>query len=297
MRSELNPPGVQAEMLAGLNRAFPEWGGAREYRWFFGRTVGGPPPDLLVRSGTTGIVAAIGLNYRQVDLGDGDSVLAGIITSAWTAIEARQSGHFGILIRDAFLQVHARGGRLVLGFVTEENPSCQAMVRAGCELVPTWYLVSTEATRRPATGTRCRDVEATADRLANLAEEASRRRAGHLHFRYDLDAEWTSQFLHRPHPVTVLCLGEGDLALVERTPRADRVQLLLAQDPESALRALLVRALDANRQLFLFTANQELADTAGRLGLGSKPGRLTVGALRSDPRFAGPWYLDSGDRM
>lgn len=301
-RLELNPTGVRAEMLEGLDRSFPGWGGDPAYRWYFDRGVG-PRADLLVlRRRDGGIVAATGINYRRVAQDeDGAAVLGGILTSSWTAPERQGRGLFSRLVEAAARRIRERQGALLLAFVTEDNPSCHVLSKGGCALVPSYYLFSTDATPRPRTAPEHTVVEPTPSILQTIREQASLERRGHLGFRYDGAAEWESQFLRRPHPVEVLAFEGGGWALVESVPASDRVQLLTAgEDPGPALRALLARALGRGRQLFLFAASARLAQASRGLGLVVKPGRIAVrrvgdgsGELRDSDR----WHLCSGDRM
>jgi GNAT superfamily N-acetyltransferase len=323
---EINPPEIAGEYLSCLNRSFHGWGGPETFRWAFERRVGGPPADLMALRLDGRLVAGSAVSYRRVALARGTTIEAGIMTGSWTLPEARGRGAFTRVIEESLRLASRRAAGLLLAFVTEENPSARRLAAAGSAGFPTFYLFSTADTPVPSSSVDPRPVEDVDGILGRLVTARSQVQAGSCHFVYPDAPVWGSQFLHRPGTIEVLSFDGTAWAVLERVASTDRIQLLVV-DPRGDLSvsdciaALLRRALDRDRQVFLFSTLPGVHDECRRLGLSLKPGLLTAlvadesrlhealdhpgppaseGASdladRRGPWFLGDWDLQSGDR-
>jgi hypothetical protein len=321
---EVNPPGLAEEYLAGLHRSFEGWGGIETYRWAFERTVGGPPADRMLLRLDGQLAAGSAVSYRLLRLASGAMTLAGIMTGSWTLPEARGRGAFTRVIGESVRLASEQRAGLLLAFVTSDNPSARRLAAAGSAVFPTFYLVSTAETGVPPAAVvaeSVEDLEGTAERLMGLRAEEQ---AGSCHFQYPDQAVWESQFLRRPGSIEVLSFDDSAWAVVEAVSGTDRVHLLAVDprgglDAADCLAALLRRAIERSRKLFLFTTRLDVHEACRSLGLLVKPGFLTAlvadeASLReaasapsgpasaealSDPGspwFLGGWDLQSGDR-
>lgn len=297
---EINPTGMEDEYLSGLNRSFGDWGDRSTYRWDFEREVGTRPADLMILRDQGKIVAGSAVSYRIVRYGV-DELLIGVMTGSWTLPEARGRGAFSQVIDASRRLVASRGGTALIAFVTQENASRRRLVAAGCLEVPTWYVASTNETVAPTDAPVVEPGSATVEELF-LAHRRSQSGGNAAHVMYPSIEVWASQFLDRPLPVERLTAA-GCHCLVERSPVSDRVLWLDGRDPSAAVAALLARAVDAGRQLFVFTTQAGLAQTGVDLGMAAKPGSVAVlHALYGPDRPASPaslpteWGLQGGDR-
>jgi hypothetical protein len=321
---EVNPPGVQAEYPRGLNVAFPGWGELAMYRWCFERPVGGPKADLLVVRRGARLVAGSAVAYRSLRLETGVPVRVAIMTGAWTLPEMRGRGCFGRMIVESVALASRRGAALLLGFARAGNASVRQLAAAGSALSPTAYCLTPPDGGRHGAGARAAIEPGSPDVVA-LSTALERSRASRVRFTY-APAEWASQFLDRPRPTECLTLDSNGWAVVEPIGATDFVQLLLTHDEAGrsrALAALLGRARDRGRELFVFAGDEEWRHDCLRLGFAVSSGYLT--ALVADeerlrdalgvpapvprgsdsraladpgsPWFLGRWSVQSGDRM
>jgi hypothetical protein len=321
---EVNPSGVDSDYLRGLQTCFPGWGDQRTYHWAFDREVGAPRADLIVLRKDGELIAGSAVTYRQVALPRSGTVLSGIMTGSWTLPHGRGQGCFRRMIEESLSICAGKGAALLLAFVTRHNASCSGLQKTGATLFPTSYVSSTAETPRPSArsvAARLEDGEA----LAAALFDAAAKRAGSARFAYPSVEAWGSQLLRRPSPVEVLGFGAGSWAVVEQHGDTDRVQLVVAERGEDGVRetieALLQRAIDRGRRLFLFSTSASVRALCERLGMAQTPGYLTVlvadivrlgealraplpappSALRIDqpgsPWFIGPWDVQSGERM
>jgi hypothetical protein len=191
-------------------------------------------------------------------------------------------------------QVRARGGDLVLAFMTEDNASRRRLAEAGADLIPTRYALWD----RPAGGEGAAPDVCT-DPTTRLAERALRPVPGAHSFDYpDADA-WAGQLLSRPDPVDVVNVP-GGAAVIERGLDTDRLLAAIPEhpasplDPTSVITTLLAGAARRARKLFAFAIDPAWAAAAQRLGAQMQTGRFTV---LDDLQRCAPWSFASGDRM
>jgi GNAT superfamily N-acetyltransferase len=323
---QVNVPGMAAEYLTGLNRCFPDWGGADTYRWAFERTVGAAPPDLMAVRQNEGLVAGSAISYRQVALARGGRLDVGIMTGSWTLPEARGKGYFTRMIEESVGVASQRRAALLLAFVTEDNPSARRLTAAGSALFPTFYLFSTPETPKPESSLESRVLPDVDKILGGIVSIREAEQASFTRFVYPTTDAWLSQFVERPGNIEVLALHGGAWCILERSRTSDRVQLIVVDRASgvtlgACLRGLLRQAGERSRQLFLFATQPAVREEGRRLGLAFKPGFLTAlvanetplrEALRIDssrplhgsaqladpnsPWFLGNWDLQSGDR-
>lgn len=297
---EVNPSDLEDDYLRGLNRSFGHWGDRSVYRWALEREVGAGAPDLMVLRDQSIIVAGSAVSYRKVRFGD-DELQIGIMTGSWTVPEARGRGAFSQVIDESRYLVTARGASMLIAFVTQDNASRRRLVAAGCVEVPTWYIASTRDTLPPADAPAVEPSSATAQELFRAHRRWQAEGAG-AYVEYPSVEAWASQYLDRPLPVERLAAA-GCHCLVERTATSDRVLWIEGRNPMAALAALLARAIEMGRQLFVFTTEAGLAQATVELGMVAKPGSITVlQALEGahggpgHSRLPPEWKLQGGDR-
>jgi hypothetical protein len=290
---EVNPSDVEDEYVAGLNRSFGHWGDRSMYRWDFEREVGARCADLMVLRDQGRIVAGSAVSYRTVRYRD-DQLLIGIMTGSWTLPEARGRGAFSRVIDESRRLVASRGGTVLIAFVTQDNASRRRLVAAGCLEVPTWYVASNADTPPPADTRPVEPSRASVDELFRAHRRWQAEGTG-AYVVYPSIEIWASQYLDRPLPVERLTAA-GSHCLVERAAASDRVLWIDGQDPSTAVKALLGRAIATGRQLFVFTAQAGVAQAGVDLGMVAKPGSITaLGAFGGPgPGEAGPGEFRAG---
>ena len=296
---EINPSGMADEYISGLNQSFGHWGDRDTYRFAFERAVGARPADLMVLRDDDVIVAGSAVSYRTVRF-RGTEFLIGVMTGSWTLPAARGRGAFSQIIDESRRLVAARGGNVLIAFVTQDNASRRRLVAAGCVEVPTWYVASNDETIAPGGVAVVEPSSATVEELFHAFRRWQDKGTG-ASVVYPSVEVWTTQYLARSLPVERL-MSAGCHCLVERAPVSDRVLWIDGPDPSAAMAALLARAVGTGRQLFVFTVEAGLAKALVDLGMVAKPGSITVlgeleiqdgGYRRTVPT---EWRLQGGDR-
>lgn len=324
MNLELNPKEVDEEYLRCINACFPNWGDTRTSDWAFRRRLGPePPPDRFVLREAGEVLAGSAVNYRRVLLPNGNGIIAGIMTGSWTLPASRGRGCFTRVIEESARITADRSGALLLAFVTETNPSCRQLQKAGAMLFPTSYFVAAGRPARPGETSPLLRQDDT--HLESLVEQWHKRREPSNRFAYDSFSDWYSQFVGRPWKTSLVRTPRGSFAVIESYDSTDRVNAFFdADDPggRSLLVALLDRASAARRKLFLFSTAPEVSAVCKELGFEEKPGYLTamitdwqkLGEALLVPKSdsnpdnlrlgdpASPWHLhqwdlQAGDRM
>ena len=292
MRIELNPPGVDETILMGLNEAFPGWGDAGRYAWYFSARPPFSTPDLLVASLDGSIVGATGITFRHTAMGPGSPELVGILTGSWTRRQFRGRGVFRHLVDEAFARVFERGGRALLGFVRNTSPALSTLIRAGSECYPSHYLTSNG---NPQAAQRLQAHRS--DRGLECLQRALSQPARGTVFFYDGIDSVRAQFLNRPDPVETWTLG-GSMAIIANRGDQFEVLKLLETPPEATgpfLRALADEAAARGGHLVLYTTEATLEDAARSQGFTCADGALTC-LRRSDDRRSTEWVVCGGDR-
>jgi GNAT superfamily N-acetyltransferase len=287
-----NPQGIDEAYLRGLEVCFPGAWDEAIFRWHFRRPFGGRDPDTLAILKGGAPVSGFGLNYRQLAKSDGEVIDVAIVTAAWTLPRDRGRGYLLRLLRTAVARARERECSALLSFMTADNASAVLLRRAGAWSVPTFYLAGTAR----AAGEPSFDDSPS----PNVTPRAASAPA--VGFHYALHEDWRSQFIDRPLPTE--CIGSGDAtAVVERTPDADRLLMLLA--PPNGAAAMLERcarhARNAGRGFFHVTTSPGLARAARSRGLAVRAGYLMVQDIAAQADLNVPrhtvWCVHSGDRM
>ena len=312
---------VRDAVLAGLNRCFPDWGGKADFRWHFMRVVGSRPPDMMIIREGGSFVAGSAVVYRPVVLGTGQATEVGIMASSWTLPEARGKGHFARIVEESVRLARAKEAALLLAYVTSINASARRLFASGAAGYPTHYLISDPSTPTPATELRPSVVERSQEGIERFME-VSVRRARACRFVYALE-EWRGQFWERPNATTVVRVGDVGTALMETKKDFDRLLAFSSADERApdCLAPLLAWSHSRGQKFFFFTTDDHWKNRAIQLGLRHLPGFLTArlasgAAIRQSfpeaareamqpqalsdphsPHFAGPWFIQNGDRM
>jgi hypothetical protein len=323
MQLEINPPGIDPEYLRCLNTCFPGWGDARLAQWAFRRALAPDPlPDLMVLREDNELLAGSAVSYRSVVLPNGSAVRAGIMTGSWTLPAARGRGCFARVIEESVALTQERQGALLLAFVTEDNPSCRQLLKAGAATFTTSYLFTDldGSTQKAEPGLAI----AGEDDLKGAVAHWAKSREGKCQFAYSSLGDWKGQFLDRLGHVDVVRDTSGAFAIVERAPTTDRIQAWWAPTQTSALQlfqSLRDHAWSNGRKLFSFSTDARLTAQCEAMGFMKKPGYLTVmvtdwerlgSALQITAQpasanhalldsgsawFTGSWDIQAGDRM
>jgi GNAT superfamily N-acetyltransferase len=267
--AEVDRPSYQAM----LNTSFPSWGGEREFRWTFERSVAGQLPDLLVASENGAPLAGTAVVYRALKHAEGVT-LAAIMSAACTLPQARRRGLLQQLVSAAHDAARDRGAQSFLAFVTASNASARALAGAGATMIPSFYC---RISRQP--GAALRTIEPCVLETRTAA----------AHFVYTPD-EWRAQFIERPQRVVCVDAGGASHALVESCGGFDRIHAVADPDDLAAIEALAAAAARVNRVAFAYTTNESRA-RAWR-------GEIIDGFLcvLGEVRPAA-WDLQNGDRI
>lgn len=319
---EINSPEVKGEYLECINLCFGNWGDAAAYHWYFERKTSFHAPDLMVLKKDGEIVAGSAVTYRRLALANGELIDVGIMTGSWTLPAARWQGCFTRIIEESRRLTHEMGGALLLAFVTEENASARRLADAGCALAPSVYFFSTPETPYPEDGRDLNPVEKDEPVIAALYDELYVGNKHYVNFVYSTARDFGAQFIRRVIETEVLSDGEGITGVVEKKPDTDSLLLIPPDDEPDITRyisAFLKHALGDDRKLFFFSTRPAVIAAAERLGMGTKPGYVTVLAADTDrlqaafgmteawpgemglthpgtPWFLGEWRVQNGDR-
>lgn len=318
---QVNAPRTEAEYERLLRRCFPHWGDASVSRWFFARESGGPPADrLMLREGDTPL-AGIAIVHRRLRLAGGEELAVGILCGAWTLPEARRQGLFGRTVTGALSVARERGLALLLGFVTDDNPSSRGLDRLGFLGVTATYHTAGPDTAGPDGIDPPRAPRAAVEMLGQSAAALFQRfesvRSQRVRFAYGHPGVWASQFLARPHPTRVVNVGSGAWAVVEEVGDTDRILCCEGEDDAmpGLLASLRARAAAAGRRVFCYTTRPEVRRAAGQAGFDCRSGWIRVGgadptlvaALTGRPAAEAPaepaprlhhrWDIQAGDKM
>jgi hypothetical protein len=320
----LNPKNIESIYIECLNSCFDDWGGPDMYEWCFNRQVGDLKADIMVLKKNSKIIAGSAVTYRKVLLTRNSMTNVGIMTGSWTLPDARRQGCFTKIIEESVALASGKGAVLLLAFVTENNPSFHRLVNAGSSLFPTHYLFSGDNTPIPESHDVLSPVLDLRKAVETIFERLRKYQSRTAHFTYTLK-EWQSQFLDRPGEIEFLFVHGTSLAIIEKKGDFDRVLILSLNEGITfgdCVKALLKRALNSGRRLFLFTTSQSWKDECVTLGFEHAPGYVTTlvanerellkayPGLPGFPKnirnklyepssrwYIGSWDVQSGDRM
>lgn len=319
----IHEPGDPARYLECLNACFGRWGDEALWRWVFARDAGeGAASQMVITDASGAWIAGSGVSWRALRLASGAVTRVGIMTGSWTLPAARGRGCFTTIIEASRERVAARGGSLLLAFVTETNASRRRLEAAGAAMLPSRYVFATPETPRLDEAPTLRQVEADEALLTALHAQLTARAAGASALALEPDA-WRAQLIDRPQPVELWALDGVGHIIAELAGDSWRAQALVADTPHDEgllLRAALGHAQRLGKQLFCFRSDDALDETIQALGLGGVTGYITAliadadalqraqgvaspapdHAALADP--ASPWHLgplmiQSGDRM
>lgn len=301
--------------LEALNLCFGGWGGREMFEWVFMRRCADRLPDVLTLWVDGRPVAGSAISYRRVSVRGGKDLIAGIMTASWTLPQARGGGAFQRMIAESIEQTAARGGALLLAFVTSTNTSRRRLESEGADLTPTYYCRAD--TVEPVADQGIVEVTGQAGVAAAIQPDRPEAR-----FTYSGD-EWIGQFVKRPGEISMLEGSGRWQAVVERAAGFDRVHAIAADERgwPDAMASLASRAAASGRRAFAFTTRAVEAEALRERGFAIIDGFLTAlvadrdalaSALDShrpdgvphgmlsdpgSPWFLGPWALQNGDRI
>jgi len=318
---DINPSNIQKEYLRCLNIAFGNWGDAEEYFWYFQRKTVFQRPDMIILRNGNQMLAGSGVNYRRLRFPDGQDIVIGIMTGAWTLPEARGQGCFSRIIEESVQLTAQKGGAMLMAFVTEDNASFRQLAKAGSSLVPSTYIFSTPDTPQPKQAALLRGLEKNEQTASAVMEKLKTRYEDQVHFLYPSADHLIANFFHRTMPTEIFCDESNNFSIIEMKPDTYLLQLFAAENNEACIANALNHAFENQRKFFTFTTRTDIADTCKQLGLGTKQGYVTVlmadeSKLRSANNistvwtsndstpvvqrecewFLGEWDVQSGDR-
>jgi len=278
MKIKINPPGIEAEHLAALQRSFGDWGDARRLRWCFARTSSPLAADVVVAELNGAIIAGVGVSYRQLMTPAGRSMLAGILTAAWSFSIGR--GAYLRVVSEAARLIAARGGAVMLGFMPQDKSSGHQLLRAGAMAASTAYL-SASGRQHSAPPGSLRPCILTDGLIDQIFQRVNRRAESGLRFVYPTRAEFVGQFIDRPRPVDIFMDASDACFIVERMPRALNLLACLptagdARPSREQLAEAAGLAGEEGRELLAYASNEAALSEAVAAGLVAKPAFMTV---------------------
>ena len=280
MKISINPAGFEAEHLAALNRSFGDWGDGRRWRWCFARSSSSEPADIVVAEVNGAAIAGTGISYRRMITPDGGTLLAGILTAAWSHPVKSARGAYMHVMSEAMRRIAERGGAVALGFMPQNKSSGLQLLRAGAMAATTAY-VSTPAGWNDGLPGELKSCVLTSSLIEELFRRVNRRAQRGLRFTYPDIGEFGGQFLERPHPVEVLADAKGSYFILERLSQAMNLLAVLPADgdaraPGQHLMDAAQLAADQDSKLLSYASNEHAIAEAVAAGLVAKPGFITV---------------------
>ena len=278
MKININPPGSEAEHLAALNRSFGDWGDARRLQWCFARASSPLAADVIFAELNGAILAGVGISYRRLMTPAGRSMLAGILTAAWSFSVAR--GTYMRVVSEAARLIAERGGAVMLGFMPQDKSSGHQLLRAGAMAASTAYLWTSGRQQSPPHG-RLRTCLLTDALIDEIFQRVNRRAGPGLRFVYPTREEFVGQFIDRPRPVDVFTDARDACFIFERMPRAlNLLACLPAAGDTRPAREHLAEAAglagEEGRELLAYASNEAALSEAVAAGLAAKPAFMTV---------------------
>ena len=284
---------VRAPYLEGLNACFPGWGDGVSFDWCFQRTAGAAPADLFVAEEDGRLIAGSAITYRMFRRPDGGVEPVGCMTGSWTLRAARGRGLFQRMIEDSKMQARRRGCRLLIAFASAGKASRPGLLAAGAVPIEAAFLASPDD--GPTAALERAGVDAAVAAFAGRGPEG-----GSLSIAYRA-GDWRGQMVDRPHPVECWRLGDGLIAVVERTGTGvDRLLDVSCRGREPFLAAVERAAAlsrSAGRRLSVYSLDQAvIAALAGR-GFTESRAWFYVMTTGTEPPPTASWWFANGDRM
>ncbi len=296
--THINPPHIKEQYLRYLNQVFGNWGDAEKYFWYFQRKTAFPDADVMVLKNGEQLLAGSGVSYRQIRFPNGGEAIIGIMSGSWTLPEARGQGCFTRIIEESVQLTTQKGGALLIAFVTEDNASFRQLAKAGSALFPSTYIFSTPDTPRPKHAAALHVIEKNNAAANEIQEKLETRYADRIHFVYPSPKDLSDNYFHRTVPTEVLQDKMGGIAVIETKPDTYLLQLHTSENHETCIASVLNRTFDDGRKFFMFSTRNDVTDICKGMGLGIKPGYVTVlmtdeAKLRSAKNIAAKWTGDN----
>jgi hypothetical protein len=342
LSAEINPRDYADEYLKNLNLCFGHWGDERLYQWIFERPTVFPVSDQIIVRADDIVLSGSANTYRRLAFPNGKTLDVGIMTGSWTLLTALRTllmrarankaapqtlvsggSAYARIISESLELAKQRGCGLLLGFVTADNSSYRQLAEAGSALLSGAYLFTTPETPIPA-GDALIPLEKTDAVIDDLYARSQAVHQPYVHYDYVSPQGFREYLLERVDETQIFRVGQDVYGIIEKLPDNDRIQLFLTEkntDTQAALAACLRHSLSAGRKCFVYTTREDIREAALNLGMGYKPGYITIlaadehrlrealslpadapldlAALFTDashPAYAGAWHIHSGDR-
>jgi len=296
--TQYNPPDIQDQYLRCLNQVFGNWGDAEKYFWYFQRKTAFPNSDVLVLKNGDQLLAGSGVSYRRIRFSNGGEAVIGIMSGSWTLPEARGQGCFTRIIEESIQLTAQKGGAMLIAFVTEDNASFRQLAKAGSALFPSTYIFSTPDTPRPKHAAALHVAETSVGMANEIQEKLKTRYTDRIHFVYPSPKDLSDNFFRRAAPTEVLQDEAGGIAVIETKPDTYLLQLYASGNHKACIASVLNRAFEDGRKFFMFSTRNDVTDICREMGLGIKPGYVTVlmtdeSKLRSAKNISAKWTSDN----
>ena len=284
---------VRTPYLEGLNACFPGWGDGASFDWCFQRTAGAAPADLFVAEEDGRLIAGSAITYRMFRRPNGVLEPVGCMTGSWTLRAARGRGLFQRMIEDSKVQARRRGCRLLIAFASAGKASRPGLLAAGAVPIEAAFLASPG--HGPGAALNPADVDATAAAFATRGGDP-----GSMAIAYG-PGDWRGQMVDRPHPVECWRLGDGLVAVVERTgDGSDRLLDVSCTGCEPFLAAVDRAAAvshSAGRRLSVYSLDPAVIAALAARGFTESRAWFYVMATGTEPPAPAKWWFANGDRM
>lgn len=280
MKISLNPAGFEADHLSALNRSFGDWGDAHRWQWCFARLGSVLSTDIIVAELNGAAIAGTGISYRRLMTPGGRTLLAGILTAAWSFPVKSARGAYMRVMSESMRRIAEQGGAVALGFMPQNKSSGHQLLRADAMAAVTAYVSTSGRPNAKAQG-RLKSCLVTATLVEELFRRMNWRAEGALSFVYSGIGEFIGQFIERPNPVQIFVDGTGCYFIFEYLPHTMNLLAVLPEAgdaPSWRERFVEARYLadEQGRGLFAYASNEFVISEAVAGGLVAKPGFMTV---------------------
>lgn len=321
MEIEVNPEGVEKEVIKGLNTSYNGWGDKFLYDWSFKSHISGIKPDLIIFRENGKIVYGTGVFYRVAITSDGKRMKIAIIGNGYTLPDYRRRGYSTLGIRKAIEVAGTRGAIFLIGFVNKKNNSYRNMIANKCFEIDTSYLILHHENMMVGNGSTERLTKTFLTDPERIWESYCNSGEGSLRLEYQKD-EFDHQYIRRSDEISMISYDDIDAyTILERKGDQNRI-ILMAGNHIDKFRAMIrdqiMDAKENGRDLFHFTSLPEERLVCQENGFEEIEGAITIfvsnGSLLRDiidqkddepaeaylERFLNEhqtWDIKNGDRM